>query len=112
MSVKQTKGKTKCKERKQYEETLAKIKESSPARPLGRPKNWSDEDRLAWLSVFSLETASDRLNEKRRWKIFSQRLLEEWEVEKSSEDCKYQVRKRNNKVFTVCKTNYNTNVQQ
>ena len=106
------KGKTKCKERKQYEETLAKIKESSPARPLRRPRNWSDEDQLAWLSIFSLETTSDRLNDKRRWKIFSQRLLEEWGVEKSSEDCKYQVRKQNSKVFTVCKTNYNTNVHQ
>ena len=93
MSEKPKKSKTTCKERKQYEETLAKIKETSPARQIGRPKNWPDEDQLAWLSVFSTETASDRLNDKKRWKIFSERLLEEWELEKSSDDCKNQVSK-------------------
>ena len=72
MSEKPKKSKTTCQECKQYEETLAKIKETSPARPIGRPKNWADEDQLAWLSVFSTETASDRLNEKKRWKIFSE----------------------------------------
>ena len=104
MSAKPQKSKPSCKERTQYQETLAKIKEASPARPIGRPKNWSDEDQLAWLSIFSTETASDRLNEKKRWKIFSERLLEEWELEKSSEDCKNQVSNCGKDIFSsVCK---------
>ena len=44
MSEKPKKSKTTCKECKQYEKALAKIKETSPAQPIGRPKNWTDED--------------------------------------------------------------------
>ena len=68
---------------------LAKIKESSQARPIGKPNNCEDEDQLAWLSVFTTETASDRLNDKKRWKIFAERLLDEWELEKSIEEFTY-----------------------
>ena len=92
ISAKPKKTKTTSKERRQYKETLAKIKETSPARPIGRPKNWPDEDRLAWLSVFSTETASDQINDKKRWRIFCQCLNEEWELDKSSDECKHQVR--------------------
>ena len=66
--------------------------ETCPARPIGRPKNWPDEDQMAWLSVFSTEAASDRINDKKRWWIFSQRLKEVWEFVKTSDECKHQVR--------------------
>ena len=46
-------------------ETLAKIKISSPARPVRIRNNWSDDYRLAWLSIVSMETASDMLNDRK-----------------------------------------------